>query len=151
MKLAITRRNDANGTLGLFNRDIDHFFNDFFSMEPARVYNEAWYPRIDVSEDENAIRVKADVPGITEKEISVTVEKSVLTISGEKKEERKEEDDKRRYIVSERSYGSFCRTIQLPDAIKADAIRASFKDGVLTVEVPKAEEVKPRKIEVSVN
>lgn len=151
MKLAITRRNDANGTLGLCNRDIDRFFNDFFSMEPARVYNEAWYPRIDVSEDENAIHVKADVPGINEKDINVTVEKGVLTISGEKKEERKEEDDKRRYIVSERSYGSFSRTIQLPDAIKADEIRASFKDGVLTVEVPKAEEVKPRKIEVSVN
>jgi len=95
--------------------------------------------------------VKAEVPGINEKDLNVTVEHGVLTIAGEKKEERREEDDKKRVIVSERSYGSFCRSITLPEAIKADEIRASFKDGILTVEVPKAEEVKPRKIPVSVN
>ncbi len=151
MRLGLTRRNDTNGTLGLVTRDIDRFFNDFFSLEPVRVFSGEWVPRVDVSEDENAIHVKAEVPGINEKDLNVTVEHGVLTIAGEKKEERREEDDKKRVIVSERSYGSFCRSITLPEAIKADEIRASFKDGILTVEVPKAEEVKPRKIPVSVN
>lgn len=151
MRLALTRRNDNNGSLGLYNREIDRFFSDFFSLEPARVFPGDWSPRVDVSEDENAIHVKAEVPGISEKDLNVTVEHGVLTIDGEKKEERKEEDDKKRYIVSERSYGSFSRSIALPEAIKADEIRASFKDGILTIEIPKAEEVKPRKIPVSVN
>ncbi|MBP7582796.1 MAG: Hsp20/alpha crystallin family protein [Spirochaetes bacterium] len=151
MRLGLARRNDTNGAFGLIGRDIDRFFDEFFSLEPVRVFSGEWVPRVDVSEDENAIHVKAEVPGISEKDLNVTIEHGVLTIAGEKKEERKEEDDKKRVIVSERSYGSFCRTITLPEAIKADEIRASFKDGILTIEVPKAEEVKPRKIPVSVN
>ncbi len=151
MKLAVTRRNDANNGLGIFGREFDRFFNDFFAIEPSRIFNETWYPQIDVVEDENKIHVKADMPGLTEKDIEVTVENGILTISGERKEEHREEDEKKRYIVSERCYGSFRRSLTLPEGIKANEIKAHFKVGVLNVEIPKAEEVKPKKIAVTVN
>ncbi len=151
MKLAVTRRNDTNNGLGIFGQEIDRFFNDFFAIEPARLFNEAWYPQIDVVEDENAIHVKADMPGLTDKDIEVTIENGVLTIAGERKEERREEDDKKHYILAERCYGSFKRSFSLPEGIKADEVKASFKDGVLNIEIPKSEEVKPKKITVTVN
>jgi len=151
MRLALTRRNDANGYFGRNSGDIDRFFNEFFSTEPVRVFNEGWYPRVDVSEDENTFLVTADIPGVGEKEIDVTVENGVLTISGERKAESNDEDGKKRYHVAERSYGSFSRTITLPERINAEGIKASFRDGVLNIEVPKSEEVKPRKIAVTVN
>lgn len=151
MKLAVTRRNDTNNGLGIFGREIDRFFNDFFAIEPTRFFNETWYPQIDVVEDENAIHVKADMPGLTDKDIEVIIENGVLTIAGERKEERREEDDKKHYILSERCYGSFKRSFSLPEGIKADEVKAIFKDGVLNIEIPKSEEVKPKKITVTVN
>ncbi|MCX7678529.1 MAG: Hsp20/alpha crystallin family protein [Spirochaetes bacterium] len=149
MRLTLARRN--NNDLGFWGREIDRWVNDFFGLEPFRFFNESWYPQIDIVEDENAIHVKADMPGLTEKDIEVTVENGVLTISGERKEERREEDEKKRYIVNERCYGSFRRSFSLPEGIKADEIKAHFKDGVLSIEIPKSEEVKPKKITVTVN
>ncbi len=151
MRIALTRRNDTNGPLGCYEGEIDRFFNDFFSTGPVRIFNEGWYPRVDVVEDENSFHVTADIPGVSEKEINVTVENGVLSISGERKTERTEEDEKKRYHVSERSYGSFHRTVTLPERINAEGIRANFKDGVLNIEIPKSEEVKPRKIAVTMN
>ncbi len=151
MKLALTRKNDTTNGLGVFGREIDRFFNNFFEIEPSGFFHEPWYPQIDVVEDENAIHVKADMPGLTEKDIELTVENGILTIAGERKEERREEDEKKRYIVSERCYGSFTRSLSLPEGIKAEEIKANFKDGVLNVEIPKSEEVKPKRITVTVN
>lgn len=94
-----------------------------------------WAPKIDVSDTKDVLVVKAEVPGIDPKEIEVTVQDEILTIKGEKKEE-KEEKDEHRYRA-ERSYGAFARAIRLPAPVQAGKASAAFKNGVLTVKLPK--------------
>lgn len=150
---SITRRPETgyDQNLSLFRREMDSFFDDFFTLKPSTLFASEWAPSIDVDEDDRSIHVKADMPGMSEKDISVVVENGVLTISGEKKEERKEEKDGKRYIVSERRFGSFRRSISLPDGAKADNIKAEFKNGVLDVEIPKEEKAQPKRIEIKVD
>jgi HSP20 family protein len=102
-----------------------------------------------VEEDEKTIRIKAEVPGIDEKDLEVKIENNVLTLSGEKKEERKEE--KKNYVFSERKFGSFSRSISLPESIKTDKVKATFKKGVLNIEIPKDEKAEPKKIAIEVH
>jgi HSP20 family protein len=104
-------------------------------------------PAFDISETDNDIHVKAELPGVDPKEIEITLTGELLTIKGEKKEgkEEKSEDSYRR----ERWYGSFSRSFRLPVEVKADSINAGYKDGVLTVTLPKAEGEKARRIEVT--
>ncbi len=144
MKWGITRWNDAN-------LNLPTVFDDFFRGAPVDIFGNDLNPSIDVHEDEHAVYIKADVPGLEEKDIDVELEKNVLTISGEKKEEKNEEDKNRNYRYSERRFGSFSRSVLLPDGIKADAVTARYKNGVLEIEIPKSEEVKPKKIAISVN
>lgn len=99
-----------------------------------------WEPKIDVSETPDAMVVKAEIPGVAQKDIAVSLQDGVLTIKGEKEEE-KEEKDKRHHRV-ERSYGSFARAIRLPLAVDGSKVSAVFKDGVLTVTLPKTGEAK---------
>ena len=150
---SITRRPDTgyDQNPGLFRREMDSFFDDFFTLKPSTLFASEWAPSIDVDEDDRSIHVKADMPGMSDKDISVVVENSVLTISGEKKEERKEEMDGKRYIVSEHRFGSYRRSIPLPDNAKSDAIKAEFKNGVLDVEIPKEEKAQPKRIEIKVD
>lgn len=107
---------------------------------------EAWAPDIDVYEKDGALHVDAEVPGMSEKDIEITVAEGRLTISGEKsdKKEIKEKD----YYRSERSYGRFSRSVELPAGADTAKAEASFKDGVLHVTVPLREEAKAKKIEV---
>ena len=148
MKWGLTRRNEeSNVGIDSFRRDLTRFFDDFFSVSPTSLFETAWMPSLDVSEDDKAIHVKAEIPGIEEKDLNVSLENNMLTISGEKKEEKKEEN--KRYMVSERRFGSFYRSITLPDGVKSDGISASFTNGVLRVEIPKAESVKPKKIKIN--
>ena len=107
----------------------------------------AWSPAIDVIEQADAIVVKAELPGMKPEDIDIEVDDNVLTIKGERRFEEKVEDG--RYYRLERSYGQFSRSLGLPQGVRADEISASFENGVLEVRVPKAEEVKPRKITVS--
>ena len=104
-------------------------------------------PAVDVFEKEDKFVVKAELPGIKEEDIHVSVVGDTLSIRGEKKTETevKEED----YYRSERSYGSFCRSIPLPSNVDANKIEASFEDGVLEVALPKSTKVKPKRIAVS--
>ncbi|MCX7821589.1 MAG: Hsp20/alpha crystallin family protein [Brevinematales bacterium] len=130
-----------------FSEFLKNFFDDdFFSTELVRSDFE---PRVDVYEKNNNIVVKADIPGIDEKDLSVELEGNVLTISG-KKEEEKEVKEKNYHRI-ERSYGSFCRSITLPDGIEADKISAEYKKGVLTVNIPKSKTAEAKKIEVKVS
>jgi HSP20 family protein len=104
-------------------------------------------PAVDVTEDEEAIRVKAELPGIDPKEISLTLESSALIIQGErKKEEEKKEEN---YIRREVSYGSFCRMIPLSVPVKEGEIKARYEKGILEIVLPKAEGAKPRRIEIA--
>lgn len=99
-----------------------------------------WEPKIDLSETKDATVVKAEVPGVDHKDISVSLLDGVLTIKGEKEGEKEEKD--KRYHRVERSYGSFARAIRLPSAVDGSKVSATFKDGVLTVTLPKTGEAK---------
>lgn len=152
MKWGITRQNNKNNatSLDVFRRNLNSLFDDFFSLTPTSMFEFDWSPSVDVAEDDTSIRVKAEVPGIDEKDLKVTLENNVLIIEGEKKEERHEEDKNTRYVVSERRFGSFRRSIGLPEGIKADKIKASFKKGVLQIEIPKEESAKSRRINIDI-
>lgn len=110
---------------------------------------QAFVPALDLSETPDAFIVEAAVPGIKSDDLNITVENNVLTISGELREEAERKE--RNYHRVERRFGKFQRSLALPNSVKADTINATLSDGVLRVEIPKAEEVKPRRITVNVN
>lgn len=105
-----------------------------------------WIPALDVTETESGIKVTAEVPGIAKEDISITLSDGLLTVSGEKKEEREEKSEDR--TLSERRYGSFSRTVRLPSEVDAEKVEAAYKDGVLSIILPRAEGVKTKRIEV---
>ncbi|WP_395730606.1 Hsp20/alpha crystallin family protein [Prosthecobacter sp.] len=107
-----------------------------------------WTPLVDIIEDSNEYLVKAELPELKKEEVKVSVENGELTISGERKSEKEEKDKKFHRI--ERSYGSFIRSFTLPESVNADKVSAEFKDGVLSVHLPKDEKAKPKSIEVKV-
>ena len=123
---------------------VDRVFDDFthgFGIRPFRALEEkldAFTPSVDLIEDEKEVSIKAELPGIDEKDIDVSITRDVLTISGEKKVE--EEENKKNYYRMERSFGSFQRVVALPEGIDADKAQAEFKKGVLTVTIPKTKE-----------
>lgn len=124
-------------------------FDDLFGRSSWRlpVEGRGWMPAVDVFEKEDKFVVKAELPGMKEEDIDVSVVGDTLSIKGEKKTETEiEEED---YYRCERSYGSFYRSIPLPSTVDADKIEASFEDGVLEVALPKSAKVKPKKIAVS--
>lgn len=111
--------------------------------------SQNFIPALDLSETPDAYIVEMAVPGMKAEDLEVTVENGVLTVKGEVKQEQ--QDKQRNYHRVERRFGSFTRTVGLPSRIKADNIHADLQDGVLRLDIPKAEEVKPRKISVAVN
>lgn len=119
---------------------LDNMFADFFrgfDIEPMWTHRlSSFNPRVDVTESEKEIRVAAELPGIDEKDIDVSVTRDTLTIKGEKKEEK--EEDGKDYYRMERSYGSFCRTIPLPAEVETEKIAASYKKGILNIKIPKS-------------
>lgn len=147
----IQKSNDSNSGLDLFRNEVNNLFDDFFSVRTSSLFENEWIPSVDVQEGSDLITVRADMPGLSEKNIEVSLEKNILIISGEKKEEKSEENKKDRYLVSERRFGSFRRSIHLPGNIVQDRITADFKNGVLTIQIPKDENVKTRKIEIRPN
>ncbi|MFC1593478.1 Hsp20/alpha crystallin family protein [Candidatus Neomarinimicrobiota bacterium] len=138
-------RNRMIPTVQEWDRLMSDFIND--GLEDTELSN--WTPAVDIVEDNDAFVVTADLPGLTKKDISINIKENMLTVSGERKSVIK--DEKRNYCRTERRYGAFKRSFQLTDKVLADKITASFKDGVLTVNVPKAEEVKPKEIEIKVS
>lgn len=96
-----------------------------------------WAPRLDVIETEKTIEVKAELPGLERKEVEVTLDRGLLVIKGEKKEEKEEKG--KYYHRVERRHGTFCRSVRLPAEVKPETIEATFKDGILTVTLPKVE------------
>ena len=103
-------------------------------------------PAVDVSEDEKAYKITVELAGVKKEDVTVEVHDSVLSIRGEKRSEREEKKDKTHWV--ERSYGSFSRSFTLPPTAVSEDLRASFNDGVLTIEIPKKEEAKPRQISI---
>ena len=131
-----------------FRRQMDRLFDSFFGREPFLGSRERSLPAIDVAETPEEITVKAELPGMEEKDISVSLSGENLTVKGERKSE-KEEKDKSFHRI-ERWYGAFERVIPLPVSVEAEKIRAEYKKGVLEIHLPKKPEVKPKKIAINV-
>jgi len=107
-----------------------------------------WMPAMDLLETDSHFVLRADLPGMSEEDVNIEVEERVLTVSGERKAEHKESKDSFQRI--ERAFGSFSRSLTLPDGVDAEAVSASFDRGVLEVQIPKPEQRKPRKISIGV-
>lgn len=131
-------------------REIDRLFEDFTRGFPAMGNGHGLVPTMtptmDVAETDKAIEVTAELPGLEDKDVQINVADNVLTIKGEKKAEKEEKD--KNYRLVERSYGSFERSLGLPDGVDADAIKASIDKGVLKVTIPKPAPSKVKKVEV---
>jgi HSP20 family protein len=127
---------------------INRLFGDFF----ARAFQEqnltTWAPAVDIYEGEHELVVKADLPDVKPEELDIRVENNILTIRGERKFEKKA--DEKNYLRVERAYGSFARSFSLASTVNTEAIKADYKDGVLTLSIPKREEAKPKQIRVNV-
>ncbi len=108
-----------------------------------------WAPLVDITEDAKEYLIKAELPEIKKEEVKLTVQDNVLSISGERKYEKEEKDKK--YHRVERAYGSFLRSFTLPEDADGAKVSAEYKDGILTVHLPKSEKVKPKSIEVKVS
>ncbi len=127
-------------------RDLFNWFFEDFTLPDFWTAEQEWLPPFDVSETENEIIVRAELPGMDVKDIDIALTDGLLTIKGERELEK--EDKKENYHRIERQFGSFSRSLNLGEKVKADGIEAGYKDGILTVTLPKAEESKPKKIEV---
>ena len=128
-----------------FNR----IFNESYRNQAEESALTTWAPAVDIYETPNELVVKADLPDVNEKDIDVRVENNLLTIRGERKFEKSVSEES--YLRVERTYGAFSRSFSLPNTVNAEAIGAEYKNGVLTVNLPKREESKPRQVKVTVN
>ena len=146
----LATRKPMRNLFSLHNQ-MEKVFSDLFTSHEGETDtdNTAWMPTVDVSETENGFEIRAELPGVSEKDVNVSVTDNLLTIKGEKHQE--EETDGKNYHRVERRYGSFQRSFTLPRHIETDAIKAEFKDGVLTLGIPKAEAAKPTEIPITVN
>ena len=131
--------------------EMKRLFDNFFTgwPEPRKGLLEGeWAPSVDVAETDEEITVTAELPGVEQKEVDITIADDVLTLKGEKKEEK--EVKEKNYHRIERSYGSFQRSVSLPAGVQADKAKATYKNGILTITVPKVEEAKPKQIKIDV-
>ena len=124
------------------------FFNELFERAGQDSNLTSWAPAVDIFENEHELVVKADLPDVDSKDLDIRVENNILTIRGERKFEKKSTEGN--YLRVERSYGSFARSFSLANTVNSEAIKADYKNGVLTLSVPKREEAKPKQIKVTV-
>ena len=135
--------------LNTIQSEMNRLFNTLFDAPaPANGQARRWIPAMDLVETVDEFVLRADLPGLTEENVNIEFEDGVLTISGERKSEH--EEKKEGFYRVERSYGSFSRSLTLPEGVDPDAVKASFDRGVLEVRIPKPEERKPRKVAISV-
>lgn len=138
-----------NPARSLFSlNDVDNVFDDFFNRRVSYPTETEISPRINVEENDNEWLISAELPGVAKEDVKVNFQDNVLTISGEKKFEK--EDKNKNYHRVERSYGKFSRALNINSTVMADKIDANYKDGILTIALPKAEEAKPKLIDVKV-
>lgn len=145
--MAIVRWQPLGNLLDI-RKDIDKLFEEFFEGKAPIEGDVGWTPRVDVHETDNSFVVSADIPGLEKKDIKISMQNNVLTIFGERKMEREEKN--KSYHRIERYAGKFSRSFQLPTGIDADNVKAAYKNGVLTIEIPKKEEAKAKEIPVEV-
>ena len=136
----------ASDIQGEMNRLFDSFFGQSPTATPSR--ERMWTPAVDVRENKDNLVLAFEIPGIREKDVTVSITGDLLTVRGERSFNREVKDES--YHRVERLYGKFERTMQLPTSVQSDKVRAAYRDGVLEVTLPKAEEVKPKEIKIDV-
>ena len=129
------------------NRMVRNVFNDDWNLPVYR--DSIWNPAVDVKENEGSFVLTADIPGLTKKDVKISINNRVLNLHGERKEEKENEDGK--FYYRERHIGSFSRSFQLPETVNEDGIQASFRNGVLSIELPKLEESLPKDLKIKIN
>jgi HSP20 family protein len=127
---------------------VNRLFESTFPANGDTSALTSWAPAVDIYETENEVVIKADLPDVNEHELDVRVENNMLTIGGERKFEEKVKEEN--YLRVERSYGSFSRSFSLPNTVNTEAIKADYQNGVLTVELPKRAEAKPKQVKINV-
>lgn len=135
--------------LPALRREVERLFDRFLGELPRLdLSGMGWTPHLDMTETKESLIVKAELPGLEVKDLSITISGNTLTLKGEKRQV-KEEQDEHHHLV-ERSYGAFARTVELPTTVAAGKVKAAFKNGVLTITLPKTEEAKRKAISIEV-
>lgn len=129
--------------------EFDTMFQHLFDHESSLSRTSRWNPSIDIEENETAFILSADIPGLSKKDVSIEILDGVLTLKGERNEVKNNENDY--YVFRERNTGSFCRSFKLPDNVEDENIKASFKNGVLTLTLPKMEVIEPEARTIKIN
>ena len=137
--------------LNTIQNEMNRLFNTYYDAPPANGGTSGqrrWLPPMDLIESDDNFVLRADLPGLSEEDVNIELEDNVLTISGQRKSEHEQRKEGVHRV--ERAYGSFSRSLTLPEGVNAEAIQAKFDRGVLEVQIPKPEERKPRKVAISV-
>ena len=152
--MTLVKWNPARELLNV-EREFNKLFNTFnnrFGFDEStmneELENAVWSPLTDISENKDQYILKLDLPGVSKENLKLNFHDGELIISGERKQEKEDKDSK--YHRIERTYGKYYRSFTLPQTIQADKINAEFKDGQLTITVPKSEEAKPKELEIKV-
>jgi HSP20 family protein len=138
------------GNLQSFQNEMNRIFNEFFrggNGEEAGSGLSTWTPPVDIHETDDALVIKAELPGISKDDVSIDVHQNTLTLRGQRKHEAEVKQDN--YHRMERAYGTFQRSFVLPTMIDQEKVQATFKDGVLELHLPKLESAKPRRIAIN--
>jgi HSP20 family protein len=137
--------------LARMEREMGDLFGRFFQDWPGAGLAErgrVWAPAVDMIDRPDEVVVRADLPGLEQKDVDVTIQEGILTIRGERKAEREEKKEEEDYYYSERTFGTFIRTMPLPPGVDPEKVKATFKNGILEVHLQKTKESKSKKIEI---
>jgi len=143
--MSLSLWNDPYSELRSLQRDLDRMFEGTIGF--PSVTTRRWMPSFDIKESGNDLIVRADLPGVKKEDIKIELNNGFLTISGERKQEKKEENEK--FYRSERVYGSFCRSFQVPSSLTEDQIKAHYENGVLDIVLPKEDLPQPKNIPIN--
>lgn len=139
---------DPFDDLASLRESMDKLFEEFFTRRPTRAAVTVWQPAVELFESDNDVVVRAELPGIDPKSVDISVTENTLTIKGEARSEHEEKG--RNYYRRELRYGAFTRTLAMPVEVKGDQAKASYKNGILEIRVPKSERARPKSVKVEV-
>ncbi|HEY2994166.1 MAG TPA: Hsp20/alpha crystallin family protein [Methylomirabilota bacterium] len=128
--------------------EVNRLFDTFLGRPMTGPSGHAWLPAVDMHETKDDLVLNVELPGVSEKDVTVSITGDLLSIKGERRWNDEAKD--RQYLHTERAYGQFERLVQLPMAVQADKVKASYRDGVLQITLPKAEELKSREIKIDI-
>jgi HSP20 family protein len=138
---------DPGRELDSLQSDVNRLFDSFFGSRPGDgIRRQRWVPAMDLVEEDDSLVLRADLPGMSEDDVNIEVKDGVLTVSGERKAEEKKQGEG--YYRVERAFGSFSRSLSIPEGIDPEQVSAQFDNGVLEVRIPKPAERKPHRVQI---